>query len=58
MVVVGQGEQAAYNPLLAELGESLEEKDAKSEIHIRALRTCKVSVFIALGGFRRELPLC
>lgn len=58
MVVVGQGEQAAYNPLPVELGESLEEKDPKSEIHIRALRTCEVSASIALGGFLRELPLC
>lgn len=55
---MGQGEQAAYNSLPVELSESLEEKDAKSEIHIRALRTCEVSVSIALGGFRRELPLC
>lgn len=35
-MVVGQGEQATDIPLPAELGESWEKKDAKSEIHTRA----------------------
>lgn len=49
-MVVGQGEEAVYNPLPVELGESLEEKDAKSEIHTRALKTCEVKVFLSHVG--------
>lgn len=55
-VLVGQGKQAAYSPLPADLGESWGKKDAKSEIHTRAegrkhLKTREVTCFYcALEG--------